>query len=133
MDRDERRRFARDLLVPGPLVPGPLVPVPLVPNPKKQRLSLKFECVVCLTDYLQECKILRCLHKFCVSCIDKLAEYHNNTCPLCRHPINEFNHPVREILYVESLTGTSIQEIDPSSDILYDFLPPTDEHVPRFT
>jgi len=133
MNRDERRRFARDLLVPGPLVPGPLVPVPLVPNPKKQRLSLKFECVVCLTDYLQECKILRCLHKFCVSCIDKLAEYHNNTCPLCRHPINE----EKSLLDFSQSQGVGslldLYFIEPYDPYVYDFLPPTDEHVPRFT
>ena len=60
-------------------------------GPRMDRAAVPSECAVCFRDGHNR-RVLKCLHSFCVSCIDQLvlseaaAEGHENevACPLCR-------------------------------------------------
>ena len=60
------------------------------PNDHNEVSSLQtnieeFECVICLNIMVEPCE-LKCSHKLCIMCIDKLS-FSNPECPLCREKI----------------------------------------------
>ena len=48
-------------------------------------------CSICLTPLLENREILSCAHHFHYNCISRWL-IQNNSCPICRHPVNYFNN-----------------------------------------
>ena len=53
---------------------------------------------------LEECKLIeiRCNHKFCENCITEWSNK-NNSCPICRSPINLVNQKISEDINTDRL------------------------------